>query len=113
MMFYEKIIELPIIIMVLILTYYSDGKNGHLHIMNLIQSKKNINLRSCPATNFFLSRDDTNMKSIRENSFFCNFFCIMKKKWTVVNCQICSMSLSFVSMALVFLIFPGIYLRYK
>ena len=26
-------------------------------MMNLIRSKKNINLRSCPATNFFLARD--------------------------------------------------------
>ena len=26
-------------------------------MMNLIRSKKNINLRSCPATNFFLAID--------------------------------------------------------
>ena len=50
-MFYGKIIELPTMV-VLILTY-SDGKKLSFTYDEL----KNINLRNCPATNFFLARD--------------------------------------------------------
>ena len=42
--------------MVLILTY-SDGKKLSFTYYELDSKQKNINLRSCPATNFFLARD--------------------------------------------------------
>ena len=50
-MLYGKIIELPTILT------YSDGKKLSFTYDELDSKQKNINLRSCPATNFLLARD--------------------------------------------------------
>ena len=91
-------------------------KNCHLqlHMMNLIRSKNHQSVKlSC--YQFFLARDDTNMKYIEQIVFVVVIFCYYEKNGqrSIVKFVRCRIHLFRCHLFFNFKFFPSVYLRYK